>query len=118
MNKTQPTEPTQPAEVNRIELVILHTEQMIKTLPLALFSRMESTISQTSFEEHFQMQNWQAQAHASGIISFEEAQTLYNRLGPSVDHFLKQSLAAKMVIIKTCTELYQAMHNLPKEPLQ
>jgi hypothetical protein len=33
------------------------------------------------FEEHFAFQNAQARAHASGIISTEVAQVIYNALG-------------------------------------
>lgn len=42
----------------------------------------ESTLDIT-FTEHFQMQEWQAHAHASGILSTDEAQVIYRALGAS-----------------------------------
>jgi hypothetical protein len=59
------------------------------------------------FEEHFAFQNAQARAHASGIISTEVAQIIYNALGevmstsnggwqPNVSTARKQSITQLM----------------------
>jgi len=55
-------------------------------------------------------QNKQAQAHAGGLLSFDEASYLYNLFGrelPTAERFNKQSLADRIVGMKAIAELMQ-----------
>lgn len=42
---------------------------------------LEESALDITFREHYQMQEWQARAHAAGILTSSEAQTIYRALG-------------------------------------
>ena len=59
-----------------------------------------------TFDEFVEFNNLQAQAHAAGVITFDEAQTIYGALGEAgPDKFNAQPIHVKMALAKILTEL-------------
>lgn len=58
-----------------------------------------------SIEEHSRFQTTKTLAQQCGILTLEEAMTVYNLLGESVTVFNKQPLHVKAVLTKLLSEL-------------
>jgi hypothetical protein len=94
---------------NRIAAAIAAYQAKIDggTIPQDKLDKLNTDLNM-EFDEHFAGQNAQAEAHAGGKLTLEEAQTVYQALGQSADHFNKQPLATKIVVTQLVQELLSA----------
>jgi hypothetical protein len=61
-----------------------------------------------SFEEWTKFQEKKSLAQAGGILTYEEATTVYGFLGSGPDEFNRQDLAVKVTLTKAFAELMAA----------
>ena len=99
--------------MNRIEQSISQCEKLLSKLPeVSVKAADKSARVETGYELGVYQQT-QAEAFASGWLNQEEAQSLYNILGcgfPTIEKFNRQSLAVRIVAMKTVAELMRANH--------
>lgn len=65
---------------NRVAAAIERVRERLDALDAASREELDAQMA-LGFEEHFQYQEWQARAHASGRLATEEAQLVYAALG-------------------------------------
>lgn len=73
-------------------------------LTQAIVTRL-GEVSDMSHGEWTLFQDMKSQAHAAGILSLEEAQTIYGYLGGTPATFNRQSTSVKLTLTKLFTEL-------------
>lgn len=66
---------------------------------------MERTLNITDFREYESLQTLKSIASVEGILTLEEAESVYNYLGNTMEHFNKQSIAVKLILTKLHQEL-------------
>ena len=104
--------------MNRIIFAIKRLESRLESLSEEQIKKCETVIDNVSFEEFNLYQDTQALAHANGLISYEEAQTLYNIFGgsfPDPDKFKKLPLSEKIISVQFVTGLCKAMSKTYKK---
>ena len=94
---------------NRILIMVKQVELKVQEMDSAKQTEFEKGLD-LEFDEHFAFQTAQSKAFASGLISFDEAQTLYIGLGVhhsvSDDGWPKNtSIAQKATFTTACAEL-------------
>jgi hypothetical protein len=91
---------------NRVELAIT---KIAAQIALAKGLRKDLTSCEKAatinHEELVVFQDAQSKAHAAGILTLEEAQTVYITLGETPEHFNAQSLASRIAVQKLMSEL-------------
>lgn len=100
---------------NRITEGIKKIEERLKEVTKEKQDALDKSLSEVTLHELIEYQNTQAISHACGIITTEEAQTLYNLFGgeiPSPEKFKKLSLAEKIIATQTAAELLQKRCNI------
>lgn len=91
--------------MNRLASRIEETRIKLDALEPAKREALEETL-EISFEEAFEFQQLQAQAHAAGIITPEEAMVIYASIGESAAGWKAHTdLATKIVVTLTAEEL-------------
>jgi hypothetical protein len=89
---------------NRLTAMIELTETDLKGLEKAKHAKLTAALALDT-SEVIGWQTAQAEAHASGMISTDEAQFIYVAIGPAGGNWKRQTLATRIVIT-------QAMHTL------
>ena len=98
--------------MNRIADSIVNTEKKISKLNgVGLNGKsLDELETDLDFEMFTAFQTAQSRAFASGLLSMDEAQLIYNSLGGEIHHSgdgwpVETSQATKMVITQACAEL-------------
>ena len=94
---------------NRILKAAATTQALLDGKSAGVRARLEQATLMT-LEETMTYQAWQSRAHAMGILSPEEAQTIYNALGGEGAHWADDaSLALRLTVMRTMVELGKAL---------
>jgi len=93
---------------NRMLDAIKRVEEQLKEVPDDRKIALGKKLSDITFEELVTYQNIQSTSHACGVITLDEAQTLYELLGkevPTPEKFGSLPLAEKIVVTQMIGEL-------------
>jgi len=93
--------------MNRVLKFAGMVEEKAKALPPERVAEHNTTLN-IGLDEYIAFQNAQAEAHAGGKLTLEEAQTVYQTLGGSPDHFNAQPFHLKYAVTQTVQELLGA----------
>lgn len=100
---------------NRITAALKRVEEVLKTADEEKIKRLTAA-STLSSQEFFAYQQQQSQAHASGILTLDEAQMVYRVLGGEFQRNTKDGwpkdtkLAMKIVVTQFMGQLIGATH--------
>ncbi len=93
--------------MNRIHNAINRAAKLLENEDKAKLADLSKKLDMT-VQEHTRSQELKSLAQAEGKLTWEEANTVFNILGGTVDHFNSQSLASKFTITNLVRELLQA----------
>ena len=92
--------------MNRIEASIKEMQKTLDSIKNGpTKEEMEKTLNITDFKEYESLQTLKSIASVEGILTLEEAESVYNYLGNTMEHFNKQSIAVKLILTKLHQEL-------------
>ena len=94
---------------NRIATAIEKTEKALQSATSSLLAELAAKLMIEHYE-YVVFQETKSLAFAMCLINLEEAQTLYEYLGNTVQQFNKQSVGAKLIVVKTMAELRKQIH--------
>ena len=95
---------------NRIEIAVGKMEEALAALSPDKRANIEE-VTTLSFDEFFAFQNAQARAHASGVLTLDEAQAIYMGLGGDCyegNFPASTSLALRVVILQLMVKLLRS----------
>ena len=93
-------------KMNRIEASIKAMQEKLDSIKNGpTKEEMEKTLNITDFKEYESLQTLKSLVSVSGILTLEEAESVYNYLGNTMEHFNKQSIATKLILTKLHQEL-------------
>ena len=92
--------------MNRIEASIQVMEEKLAAIQNGpTKEEMEKALNITDFKEYESLQTLKSIASVEGILTLEEAESVYNYLGNTMEYFNKQSIAVKLILTKLHQEL-------------
>ena len=94
--------------MNRIVNAIEGLKTRIANLNDAAAMRRLETAASISFDEYTTFQNVKSEMQAGGVITYDEAVTIYEILGSGPEAFKRHTLAERIIVIKTMQELMAA----------
>jgi len=93
--------------MNRIHNAINRATKLLENEDKSKITDLSKKLDMT-VQEHTRSQELKSLAQAEGKLTYEEAITVYNILGSTIDHFNSQGLAAKFTVTNLIKELLQA----------
>lgn len=96
-------------QTNRLTNAVLRTQEKLDKLSPEKLKHADEAAT-IDDEMIVVFQNKQAQAHAQGLLSFNEAQYLYNLFGrelPTAEKFNKKPLADRIISMRAIAEIMQ-----------
>jgi hypothetical protein len=86
--------------MSKLQSVLQIFRDNLKTLPREKIAQLEKTLKSLEISEYVGYMNWQAEMHASGMISLEDAQFIYN----TIKDWDSADLASKLVVTQIMAE--------------
>jgi hypothetical protein len=86
--------------MSKLQAVLQIFRDNLKTLPREKVAQLEKTMKELEVSEYVGYMNWQAEMHASGMISLEDAQFIYN----TIKDWDSSDLASKLVVTQIMAE--------------
>mgnify|MGYP007069471524 CR=1 FL=1 len=93
--------------MNRIHNAINRATKLLENEDKSKIADLSKKLDMT-IEEHVRSQELKSLAQAEGKLTWEEAGTIFNILGSTVNHFNSQNLAARFTVTNLVRELLQA----------
>ena len=89
---------------NRLTAMICDVAPKLKNVDKTKRARLEAALA-LSAGEIIGWQNAQAEAHASGTLSTDEAQLIYAAIGPTGENWPRQTLATQLIVTQVMKTL-------------
>jgi hypothetical protein len=89
---------------NRLKEMISAVEPELKNVDKTKRARLKAAFALDA-SEVIGWQNAQAEAHAGGTLSTDEAQLIYTAIGPTGENWTKQTLATQLIVTQVMQTL-------------